>query len=241
MASAASEWRTTPRLEVSAGRAILRPVEGGWHCFALAQHGEFYSGCTTPLFGRRAQLCFSREQGEAGAPFAYKTAGREGPSNPASRPGVRMLDGEVTDAVEAQSLGLSPNHIHIYSASWGPEDDGKTVDGPAHLAEEAFYRGVSQVGEPAQSVSGSGDEAPSLTRLPLPRRAATGWAPSSCGLQGTVDGSTTAATATATPTASTRSPSAAPPSRGTCPGTARPAPPPSPLPTAAAARTRSRL
>ncbi|XDA85795.1 hypothetical protein R6Z07F_015545 [Ovis aries] len=58
--------------------------------------------------------------------------------------GVRMLDGEVTDAVEARSLGLNPNHIHIYSASWGPEDDGKTVDGPAHLAEEAFFRGVSQ-------------------------------------------------------------------------------------------------
>ncbi|XP_063170375.1 furin [Candoia aspera] len=58
--------------------------------------------------------------------------------------GVRMLDGEVTDAVEARSLGLNPDHIHIYSASWGPEDDGKTVDGPAHLAEEAFHRGVSQ-------------------------------------------------------------------------------------------------
>ncbi|NWS14315.1 FURIN protein, partial [Pachyramphus minor] len=58
--------------------------------------------------------------------------------------GVRMLDGEVTDAVEAHSLGLNPNHIHIYSASWGPEDDGKTVDGPARLAEEAFFRGVSQ-------------------------------------------------------------------------------------------------
>ncbi|KAM9311380.1 furin [Gastrophryne carolinensis] len=58
--------------------------------------------------------------------------------------GVRMLDGEVTDAVEARSLGLNTNHIHIYSASWGPEDDGKTVDGPAHLAEEAFFRGVSQ-------------------------------------------------------------------------------------------------
>ncbi|XP_077328262.1 furin isoform X1 [Lithobates pipiens] len=58
--------------------------------------------------------------------------------------GVRMLDGEVTDAVEARSLGLNPNHIHIYSASWGPEDDGKTVDGPAHLAEEAFVRGVTQ-------------------------------------------------------------------------------------------------
>lgn len=56
-----------------------------------------------------------------------------------------MLDGEVTDAVEARSLGLNPNHIHIYSASWGPEDDGKTVDGPARLAEEAFFRGVNQV------------------------------------------------------------------------------------------------
>ncbi|MEE6503407.1 hypothetical protein FKM82_004820 [Ascaphus truei] len=58
--------------------------------------------------------------------------------------GVRMLDGEVTDAVEARSLGLNPNYIHIYSASWGPEDDGKTVDGPARLAEEAFFRGVNQ-------------------------------------------------------------------------------------------------
>ena len=75
------------------------------------------------------------------------TAGPTQPLSPCPPlwPGVRMLDGEVTDAVEARSLGLNPNHIHIYSASWGPEDDGKTVDGPAHLAEEAFFRGVSQV------------------------------------------------------------------------------------------------
>ncbi|KAM4747497.1 furin-1-like [Rhinophrynus dorsalis] len=58
--------------------------------------------------------------------------------------GVRMLDGEVTDAVEARSLGFNLNHIHIYSASWGPEDDGKTVDGPARLAEQAFITGVTQ-------------------------------------------------------------------------------------------------
>ncbi|MBN3314109.1 FURI1 protein, partial [Atractosteus spatula] len=58
--------------------------------------------------------------------------------------GVRMLDGEVTDAVEAQSLSLNPQHIDIYSASWGPEDDGKTVDGPAKLAKEAFLRGVTE-------------------------------------------------------------------------------------------------
>uniref|UniRef100_A0AAR2KBX8 P/Homo B domain-containing protein n=1 Tax=Pygocentrus nattereri TaxID=42514 RepID=A0AAR2KBX8_PYGNA len=58
--------------------------------------------------------------------------------------GVRMLDGEVTDVVEAQSLSLNPQHIDIYSASWGPEDDGKTVDGPAKLAKEAFLRGVTE-------------------------------------------------------------------------------------------------
>ena len=56
-----------------------------------------------------------------------------------------MLDGEVTDAVEARSLGLNPNHIHIYSASWGPEDDGRTVDGPGILTREAFRRGVTNV------------------------------------------------------------------------------------------------
>ncbi|KAJ6652158.1 hypothetical protein lerEdw1_013142 [Lerista edwardsae] len=56
--------------------------------------------------------------------------------------GVRMLDGAVTDIVEAQSLSLNPQHIDIYSASWGPEDDGKTVDGPGTLATEAFHKGV---------------------------------------------------------------------------------------------------
>nr|CAI5824687.1 unnamed protein product [Callosobruchus analis] len=34
-----------------------------------------------------------------------------------------MLDGVVNDAVEARALGLNPEHIDVYSASWGPEDD----------------------------------------------------------------------------------------------------------------------
>ncbi|NXN24698.1 PCSK4 convertase, partial [Nycticryphes semicollaris] len=58
--------------------------------------------------------------------------------------GVRMLDGLITDMVEAQSLSLHPQHIHIYSASWGPKDNGKTVDGPGMLATEAFYTGVTK-------------------------------------------------------------------------------------------------
>lgn len=44
--------------------------------------------------------------------------------------------------MEAASLALNQHHIDIYSASWGPEDDGKTFDGPGPLAREAFYRGI---------------------------------------------------------------------------------------------------
>ena len=56
-----------------------------------------------------------------------------------------MLDGEVTDAVEARSLSHNPQHVDIYSASWGPDDDGKTVDGPGKLAKKAFADGVKNV------------------------------------------------------------------------------------------------
>lgn len=56
-----------------------------------------------------------------------------------------MLDGTVNDAVEARALSLNPDHIDIYSASWGPEDDGKTVDGPGPLAKRAFINGIMKV------------------------------------------------------------------------------------------------
>ena len=56
-----------------------------------------------------------------------------------------MLDGDVSDYVEAQALSLNPQHIDIYSASWGPDDNGKVVDGPAKLAKEAFIQGVLKV------------------------------------------------------------------------------------------------
>ena len=59
-----------------------------------------------------------------------------------------MLDGDVTDAVEARSLSLNPHHIDIYSASWGPDDDGKTVDGPGELATRAFIEGVTKASFP---------------------------------------------------------------------------------------------
>lgn len=38
-----------------------------------------------------------------------------------------MLDGHVTDRVEAEAIAYNHKYIDIYSASWGPNDDGRTV------------------------------------------------------------------------------------------------------------------
>jgi hypothetical protein len=62
-----------------------------------------------------------------------------------------MLDGDVTDSVEAQSLSLHQKHIQVYSASWGPDDDGRTVDGPATLARKAFVDLICINGTPVYS------------------------------------------------------------------------------------------
>lgn len=78
------------------------------------------------------EVAASADNGFCGVGIAYN----------ASIGGVRMLDGVVNDAVEARALSLNPNHVDIYSASWGPEDDGKTVDGPGPLAKRAFLNGV---------------------------------------------------------------------------------------------------
>lgn len=56
-----------------------------------------------------------------------------------------MLDGPVSDRVEGAALSHQQNHIDIYSASWGPDDDGQTFDGPGRLAKEAFYKGITEV------------------------------------------------------------------------------------------------
>ena len=57
--------------------------------------------------------------------------------------GIRMLDGDVTDAIEAMAIGHNQNFIDIYSASWGPDDDGRTVDGPGRLTVASFTNGIT--------------------------------------------------------------------------------------------------
>ncbi|XP_046400379.1 neuroendocrine convertase 1-like [Ischnura elegans] len=57
--------------------------------------------------------------------------------------GVRMLDGMVSDLTEGLALGWAQDKVDIYSASWGPRDDGKTVEGPGRLGYEALLNGIT--------------------------------------------------------------------------------------------------
>jgi proprotein convertase subtilisin/kexin type 1 len=51
----------------------------------------------------------------------------------------------VNDRVEGTALGYAFDKVDIYSVSWGPNDDGETVEGPGRLAQEAIERGIQQV------------------------------------------------------------------------------------------------
>uniref|UniRef100_A0A0K2T2H0 furin n=1 Tax=Lepeophtheirus salmonis TaxID=72036 RepID=A0A0K2T2H0_LEPSM len=56
--------------------------------------------------------------------------------------GIRILDGRIFDSLEAQALSYNRDYIDIYSASWGPDDNGATVDGPGVLAKQALEDGI---------------------------------------------------------------------------------------------------
>ncbi|KAI5643877.1 subtilase family domain-containing protein [Phthorimaea operculella] len=58
--------------------------------------------------------------------------------------GVRMLDGRITDRIEGEAIAYAFDKVDIYSASWGPNDDGRTVEGPGRLAVEAFKQGIAK-------------------------------------------------------------------------------------------------
>ena len=57
--------------------------------------------------------------------------------------GIRMLDGPISDITEMKAISFRNDHIDIYSSSWGPDDDGKTIDGPGRLTQRAFREGVT--------------------------------------------------------------------------------------------------
>lgn len=82
------------------------------------------------------EVAAARDNGVCGVGVAYDS----------KIAGIRMLDQPyMTDLIEANSMGHEPDLIDIYSASWGPTDDGKTVDGPRNATMRAIVRGVNEV------------------------------------------------------------------------------------------------
>ncbi|CAL1534152.1 unnamed protein product [Lymnaea stagnalis] len=78
------------------------------------------------------EVAASANNGVCGVGVAYE----------ASIGGVRILDGIITDALEAEALTFNNDFIDIYSASWGPSDDGAVMEGPSQLTSEALGNGV---------------------------------------------------------------------------------------------------
>lgn len=59
--------------------------------------------------------------------------------------GVKLLDGPTTDMLEAEALNHALDLVDVYSNSWGPTDDGKTLEGPGKLTLMALEKGVKEV------------------------------------------------------------------------------------------------
>lgn len=58
--------------------------------------------------------------------------------------GIRLLDGNITDAMEATAVTYNMHFIHIYVCSWGPRDNGAEMDGPHTLTAQALQLGTQK-------------------------------------------------------------------------------------------------
>lgn len=56
--------------------------------------------------------------------------------------GIRILSGAISDADEAASLNYGFNETSIYSCSWGPPDDGRSMEAPSNLIQKAVLNGI---------------------------------------------------------------------------------------------------
>lgn len=80
--------------------------------------------------------------------------------------GIRILSGPISDIDEAAALNLGFQKTALYSCSWGPPDDGKSMDGPSVLIQKAVLNGINNGRDGKGSIfvfasgngAGSGDQ-----------------------------------------------------------------------------------
>ena len=58
--------------------------------------------------------------------------------------GVRILSAPISDADEAAALNYRYQENDIFSCSWGPRDDGKSMEAPEGIILKAFVNGVQK-------------------------------------------------------------------------------------------------
>ncbi|ORX93152.1 hypothetical protein K493DRAFT_262703, partial [Basidiobolus meristosporus CBS 931.73] len=58
--------------------------------------------------------------------------------------GVRILSGEISDADEALALVYKNQKNHIFSCSWGPPDDGQSMEAPSEIILDAMIKGINE-------------------------------------------------------------------------------------------------
>ncbi|KAJ3515083.1 hypothetical protein NLJ89_g1980 [Agrocybe chaxingu] len=57
--------------------------------------------------------------------------------------GVRILSGPISDVDEAAALNYGFQNVSIYSCSWGPPDNGQSMEGPNYLIKKAVVNGIN--------------------------------------------------------------------------------------------------
>lgn len=56
--------------------------------------------------------------------------------------GIRILSASISDADEASALNFGYQENDIYSCSWGPPDDGRSMEAPSRLIYKSMLNGV---------------------------------------------------------------------------------------------------
>ncbi|KAG0241300.1 pheromone processing endoprotease [Actinomortierella wolfii] len=107
-------------------------AEGSW---------DFNDHTATPLPRLSDDLHGTRCAGEIAA--ARNDVCGVGVAYGAKVAGIRILSGQITDVDEAAALNYQFQENHIYSCSWGPPDDGRSMDGPKGVVMDAFVNGVT--------------------------------------------------------------------------------------------------
>ncbi|KAG0265867.1 pheromone processing endoprotease [Actinomortierella ambigua] len=110
-----------------------------WHLFAKGSW-DFNDNTAIPLPRLADDLHGTRCAGEIAA--ARNDLCGIGVAYGAKVAGLRILSGQITDVDEAAALNYNFHENHIYSCSWGPPDDGQSMDGPKGVVQEAIVNGI---------------------------------------------------------------------------------------------------